>query len=79
MLVLTRKESEKIQIGDNIFITVVKIVGDKVRIGIEAPVSVPVDRSEVADKKRLGIAQSSYDYKDRTSHDAVNALPPSRY
>ncbi len=47
MLVLSRKESEKIRLGDNIIITVVRVAGDKVRIGIEAPTSVPVLRREL--------------------------------
>jgi carbon storage regulator len=47
MLVLTRKRDEQIIIGDNITITVVEIRGDKVRLGIDAPVEVPVHRHEV--------------------------------
>jgi carbon storage regulator len=49
MLVLTRKCDEKIIIGDNITITVVEIRGDKVRLGIDAPVEIPVHRQEVYD------------------------------
>jgi len=52
MLVLLRKESERITIGDNITITVVRIQGDQVRIGIDAPRDVPVHRQEVYDKIR---------------------------
>ena len=37
MLVLSRKESQRIRLGDSIVITIVKISGDKVRIGIDAP------------------------------------------
>lgn len=47
MLVLSRKVNEAIVISDNITITVVDIRGDRVRLGIEAPSSVPVHRSEV--------------------------------
>lgn len=46
MLVLTRKLSERIVIGDCITITVVRIEGNKVRIGIEAPEHVLVQRVE---------------------------------
>lgn len=49
MLVLSRKHDEKIVIGENIVITVVEIRGDKVRLGIEAPVTVPVHRQEIYD------------------------------
>ena len=37
MLVLSRKESQRIRLGDSIVVTIVKISGDKVRVGIEAP------------------------------------------
>lgn len=47
MLVLSRKVSESIQIGDNIAITVVKIGPNTVRIGIEAPRDVVIVRSEL--------------------------------
>jgi carbon storage regulator len=47
MLVLSRKLGEKIHIGDNICITVVDIDRGKVRLGIEAPRSVPVYRQEL--------------------------------
>ena len=48
MLVLTRKQSEKIRIGDNITITVIRMKGKSVRLGIEAPNSVSVLRGELA-------------------------------
>ena len=48
MLVLSRKLGEKIVIGDNIVVTVVKIDRNQIRIGIEAPQSVPVYREEIA-------------------------------
>lgn len=47
MLVLSRKLGEKICIGDNICLTVVDIDRGKVRLGIEAPRSVPVYRQEL--------------------------------
>jgi carbon storage regulator len=46
-LVLTRKHQEKIRIGDNIVITVLKTKGKAVRLGIEAPMEVPVIRGEL--------------------------------
>jgi carbon storage regulator len=56
MLVLSRKLSEQIVIGSDITITVVKIMGDKVRLGIEAPSEIPVHRLEIKqaieDKKK---------------------------
>jgi carbon storage regulator len=47
MLVLSRKTEESIIIGDNIRITIVRIAGDKVRVGIEAPPDISVHRQEV--------------------------------
>ena len=49
MLVLSRKRNERIVIGDNIKITIVEVLGDKVRVGIEAPENVTVHRQEVYD------------------------------
>src|SRR6187399_3283196 len=48
MLVLTRKYQEKIKIGDNITITVLRMKGKAVRLGIEAPTDVPVIRGELS-------------------------------
>jgi carbon storage regulator len=47
MLVLTRKQQEKIRIGDQITITVLRTKGKAVRLGIEAPADVPVIRGEL--------------------------------
>ena len=48
MLVLTRKQGERIVIGDDIVITVVRTKGSSVRVGIQAPAHVPVLRGEIA-------------------------------
>lgn len=47
MLVLSRKKNESIVINNDITVTVVEIRGDKVRLGIVAPIEVPVHRKEV--------------------------------
>jgi len=47
VLVLTRKSNQSIMIGDQIEVSVLAIMGEKVRIGIEAPRSIPVFRKEV--------------------------------
>ncbi len=49
MLVLSRQRDETIMIGDDIEITIVDIRGDKVRLGITAPNTIPVHRKEVYD------------------------------
>lgn len=48
MLVLSRKERERIKLGDSIVVTVIRVAGDKVRLGIEAPADVLVLREELA-------------------------------
>jgi carbon storage regulator len=50
MLVLSRHRGERIIIGDDIVITLIDIYKDSVRLGIDAPVAVPVHRSEVAER-----------------------------
>ena len=52
MLVLSRKKNESIVINGKITVTVVEIRGDKVRLGIEAPMEVPVHRQEVYERIR---------------------------
>lgn len=56
MLVLSRKSNEKIQIGDNISITILQTKGNRVRIGIEAPPEMRVLRGELsaADELHIG-------------------------
>jgi len=49
MLVLSRKLTESIHIGDSIVVTVLEIRGNKVRIGIDAPKEILVLRSELQD------------------------------
>ncbi len=47
MLVLSRKESEKIMLGDEVVLTIVRISGDRVRLGIEAPSGMLILRKEL--------------------------------
>lgn len=69
LLVLTRKSNQSIMIGDEIEISVLAVMGEKVRIGISAPRSVPVFRKEVyldiksgqegaADDERKAVAEA---------------------
>lgn len=67
MLVLTRKRDESIIIGDEIRVTVVDVRGDQVKLGIDAPRSIPVHREEI--------------YKEIQAENrraALQAEPPSR-
>lgn len=47
MLVLTRKVEESITIGNHVTVTILEVKGNQVKLGIRAPRSVPVNRTEV--------------------------------
>ncbi len=47
MLILSRRESECIHLGDDIVVTIVRVNGDKVRIGVQAPPHVKILRTEL--------------------------------
>jgi carbon storage regulator len=64
MLVLTRKGNQSIMIGDDIEVSVLAIMGEKVRIGIEAPRTVPVFRKEVYLEIQEGRTQDGGDGGD---------------
>ena len=53
MLILSRKEDQTINIGDDIKITVLEIRGSQVRIGISAPKHIQVDREEITERKKI--------------------------
>ncbi len=64
MLVLSRKVNEKVMIGNDVTITIVKIDRNQVRIGIEAPRSVPVFRKEVWIEIQRDQAEAGEDVSD---------------
>ena len=74
VLVLTRKGNQSIMIGDDIEISVLAIMGEKVRIEIQAPRSVPVFRKEVyleiqQDRASQGASAAVNDALERLKHD----------
>lgn len=72
MLVLSRKADQKIQIGDEIVITVLEVKGNTVRIGIEAPRNIRVLRGE------LGVKKEDRPIAEVGSSTASLALPMKR-
>lgn len=79
MLVLTRKPGEQIMIGDGIVITVLEGRGDGVRIGIEAPRGVPIQRREVIEAiaaANLAAAEAGAGAGPDTEDALRGLLPP---
>jgi carbon storage regulator len=66
MLVLTRKLMERLYIGDNICITVVRLEGGQVRLGIDAPRDISIVRGELTRRAR----------RDEPQHKATPDAPP---
>ncbi|MEM9352006.1 MAG: carbon storage regulator [Planctomycetota bacterium] len=77
MLVLTRKHGEQIRIGDNITITVLRMKGKAVRLGIEAPADQSVLRGELAFEERTAPTPSA-DAPTSPSRDHAAAATESR-
>ncbi|TFD03531.1 MULTISPECIES: carbon storage regulator CsrA [unclassified Cryobacterium] len=69
MLVLTRKPGEKILIGDDIVITVLDARGDSVRIGIDAPRGVKIQRDEVV--RAVSEANLAASHIDTAAEDRI--------
>jgi len=79
MLVLTRKTQERIQIGDNVTVTILRIKGKTVSVGIEAPRQVRVIRGELPKKPvDEGGQHDAGTLRDKsTSHREASADPPT--
>jgi carbon storage regulator len=75
MLVLTRKSNQSIMIGDDIEVSVLSIMGEKVRIGIQAPRDVPVFRREVyleIQQERRGVAAGGSDVRGKSTARSIH-------
>ena len=73
MLVLTRKSNQSIMIGDDIEVSVLSIMGEKVRIGIQAPRDIPVFRKEVYLEIQAG-REGAADGEDGEVDDELDRL-----
>jgi len=77
MLVLTRKSNQSIMIGDDIEVSVLSIMGEKVRIGIQAPRDIPVFRREVyleIQEERGGVGVGVTERSSANSDDEARSL-----
>ena len=73
MLVLTRKSNQSIMIGDEIEVSVLSVLGEKVRVGIQAPRDIPVYRKEVYLEIQQGEATPAPSARDEVD-EALNRL-----
>ncbi len=59
MLILSRRVGERVVIGEGISITVLRVKGNQVRLGVEAPKNIAVQREELSDRSKPEVAHSS--------------------
>ena len=84
MLVLTRKSNQSIIIGDEIEVSVLSVMGEKVRIGIQAPQKVPVFRKEIyleihRETGAVDLAQDNHTADVDSSLRDLGESPPERH
>ena len=56
MLILTRREGESLRIGEDVTVTILRVKGSQVRIGVNAPKDVAVQREEISERMRAEVA-----------------------
>lgn len=59
MLILTRREGESLLIGDDVTITVLRVKGNQVRLGVNAPKNVAVQREEISERVRAEVTSGT--------------------
>lgn len=74
MLVVTRKKGERILIGEDIVITVLDVRGDAVRVGVDAPSGIRIQRLEVVEAAAQANVEASQHADDRTAQALAQAL-----
>jgi carbon storage regulator len=86
MLILTRRAGEALRIGNDIEVTVMAVNGSQVRIGINAPRDVAVDREEIAERKRrdregsqAGAAASVKNKTAESGSDKLRTAPATKH
>lgn len=75
MLVLARKVGQSIVINDNIELLVIEVRGDQVRLGIDAPKSIPVHRKELLEQVKAENVKAAVDGDIDVLSKALSELP----
>ncbi|MCL5105759.1 MAG: carbon storage regulator CsrA [Armatimonadetes bacterium] len=76
MLVLARKVGQSIVISDNIEVLVIEVRGDQVRLGIEAPRTIPVHRKELLEQIKIENVKAAAEADVETVSQALSNLTP---
>ncbi|MEP3481295.1 MAG: carbon storage regulator CsrA [Fuerstiella sp.] len=71
MLVLSRKVGESIQIGDNIFVSVVEVKGGRVRLSFDAPKDIKIIREELAPQVQPETTTAQISPVRKAAHDCL--------
>jgi carbon storage regulator len=75
MLILTRRPVETIYIGEEVTVTVLGVVGNQVRFGIEAPRHITIDRAEIHERKKRAATEGGGSPPSRESGSRAMATP----
>jgi carbon storage regulator len=75
MLILTRRPAETIYIGEQVTVTVLGVVGNQVRFGIEAPRSITIDRAEIYERKKRSAQDNGPGPNDAHSNGSDTGAP----
>lgn len=80
MLILTRRPGESVMIGEEVVLTVLGVIGNQVRIGIQAPKEIPIHREEIYDRIKRELAQSQGLLPETNGNTAEEdePFPPAR-
>jgi carbon storage regulator len=78
MLILSRRESESVHLGDDIVLTIVRVSGEKVRIGIQAPPHIKVLRNELEIEPKNSASDGLIVIEPTNVQESRTAQPPLR-
>ncbi len=76
MLILSRKPGESIVIDGKVIVRIMRVEGDVVKVGIEAPIEIPVHRQEVYDEIKRSNKDALTSHKAKPPRLSPDKLPP---